>query len=175
MLECRFFDFWIQKKTPNGPGFLSFEPYIKPSARHVPLSSWSYHPEAVHRSWPVAEMVRMTRRSSTGNAGIRWREIKLLKFRRFFLKRCILSACAGWRARSGSVCAKQHLMQGRATEQPKIVRLILPFRRELRGLPSELRNLTKSWIDSLVIDTALRPVIQVSWSRAGCCLSNLFL
>lgn len=48
-------------KTQNGR--LLYRPFVKETARHIPLHSSSDHPTSVHHSWPVAEVARMWRRS----------------------------------------------------------------------------------------------------------------
>ena len=40
-------------------GRLDWKPFIKPTARHVPLSQSSCHASCIHRSRPVAEMSKM--------------------------------------------------------------------------------------------------------------------
>ncbi len=63
-----------------GGGFLSYRPYIKPTARHVPLSHHSLHSWSVHRSWPVSEIRRMHSLSMTS---CQLEVFKVLKISRF--------------------------------------------------------------------------------------------
>lgn len=96
MRWCTFLDFEIFKSDPNGPGILKFKPYVKPTARHIPLASDSYHPWGVHKSWPVAEMLGMSRRSSDVHLARAWQQAKIRKFLHFFIDARVVQVCKDW-------------------------------------------------------------------------------
>ena len=126
-----FLDFFVFKSNPAGLGRLRHRVFIKKTARHVPLASSSYHPRAVHRSWPVAEVQRMARRCDDLCTGRLFQKQKLDRFAWFLLDPEILELCKAWRAKQGSRSAQLALNSGRAQPSRKTCKLILPFRRVL--------------------------------------------
>ena len=78
-------------------GRLDFCPYIKPSARHVPLSCFSAHAPSVHRGWPMGEIRRMHKLSGLRSVFEMYRNIKINRFRRFMLKPAVIQSCVLWR------------------------------------------------------------------------------
>ncbi len=81
MLDCRVF---------KGLGVVScgrddYSPYIKPTARHVPLDQSSAHTQCVHRSWPIGEIARMYSRSSRPAIFEYLRRVKIRRFEQFFI------------------------------------------------------------------------------------------
>ena len=77
---------------------LCFRPFVKPTARHIPLASHSEHPWRVHASWPIAEMARMRSRSMLTADFVRFSRLKLARFAETFLDRGIIQACKRWRS-----------------------------------------------------------------------------
>jgi hypothetical protein len=163
---------FFYKSNPSGPGLLKFRPYIKETARHVPLSSDSYHPWAVHKGWPVAEMLRMDRRASERETGRIYQELKLQRFSRYMLDPTVLQACHEWRRKCKSLVAGAVLCKASQCNS-RICRIVLPFRKELSLLPSLLRAIAKRMAPYVVGETGLDILIQVSWARAGKPLATL--
>lgn len=48
-----FLDITVFKQSTVGVSKLMFKPFVKPTARHIPLAGDSMHPRATHRSWPM--------------------------------------------------------------------------------------------------------------------------
>ena len=62
---------------------LSFKPFIKPSAQHIPLGSDSEQPRHVHTSWPISEISRMHRLSQHPQGFKEFKQRKLARFLEF--------------------------------------------------------------------------------------------
>lgn len=121
---------------------LAWRPFVKPSALHVPLSSTSMLANSIHKSWPVAEISRMYRRSLSKEHFEAARARMIAGFRGFFLSGAI-RRCEQWQAPCRSSIATE---PARGAAPPsKIVRLILPFSPRLRGLPTKLLRLHEQW------------------------------
>ena len=76
----------------SGSG-LSHKPYIKPSARHIPLSPDSSHHPAIHSAWPIAEINRMRARSVKLSDFHHFRYIKVQRFGECFISPAVLEKC----------------------------------------------------------------------------------
>ena len=71
---------WIVRFKPEDVDVtrrLSWRPYIKPTANHVPLRASSNHSKGIHAAWPVTEVARMHRLSCTAQDFHVYRDIKL--------------------------------------------------------------------------------------------------
>jgi hypothetical protein len=171
-----FLDLFVFKSVPEGDGLLRHRVHVKPTARHIPLSSSSYHPKGVHKSWPIAEMQRMARRCDVLSTSRFFQEQKLARFRWFLLDPAVLETCRVWRARQGSAVARSVVRgEGGILDRRRVVRLILPYRRELSSFPFEVAAIWNRYSSLFVDETGLSLDIRVSWSRAGRPLSNLLL
>ena len=69
-------DIEIYKSQRGANWILRHKPYVKPTARHIPLGSDSYHPRSVHQSWPRAEMLRLHKRASLPQQSLLFRLAK---------------------------------------------------------------------------------------------------
>ena len=79
---------------PSSPDCrIAWRPYVKPTSRHLPLHHHSFHHSSVHKSWALAEMLRMFRRSSRLFEFERARELKLQRWAYFFMHKSLLDAC----------------------------------------------------------------------------------
>ncbi len=168
-----FLDLMIFKSAPEGEGFLSWRPFVKPTARHIPLSSESYHPASVHKSWPQAEMLRMTRRSADAATAASWRQAKLDRFKHFMLRPRVLQECAVWRARTEACSAKEWMTVQSVFDRRCLIRLVLPYRHELVALPAELKAIVRLYRERFLFETGLDLELCVCWSKAGAALGNL--
>jgi hypothetical protein len=138
MLDLRVY------KTAGSDGItrLRWKPYIKPTARHVPLTSDSCHPRSCHRAWPVAEIGRMHVRSCRATDFGVFRDLKIGRFARFFLSGDVLADCESWKPR---VQMQRSLESG---TKCRVIRLVLPFSERWRGISNELRTLKSKWAAS---------------------------
>ena len=80
----------------RAPGLLGYRPLVNKTARHVPLSSCSYHPPAVHRAWPIAEMRRLHRCALFWTDSVAFRRRKVARFAECFLNPLVLARCRSW-------------------------------------------------------------------------------
>ena len=120
---------------------LSYKPYIKPTARHVPLSETSEHPMHVHRSWPLSEIQRMFDLSERAVDFEEFRQKKLTRFEEFGMPACILNKCKEWRPASICESAMQNRDCVNIRNSGMIVRAIMPYHRSLAAcLPSALKR-----------------------------------
>lgn len=156
MLDVRFY------KGPRfqTTGCLDYSPYIKESARHVPLSGLSCHPPSVHDSWPRAEIARMHRlayHKSSFEFFIAW---KIKRFRSFFMHERRIRSCLDWKptrrtsGKTGAGC---------------MVRAFLPWHPALVGISSKLKKLAEAWNEELLFCSSgsFSPSLQVAYSLAG--------
>jgi hypothetical protein len=173
LIAANFLDFSV-RKPKAGSGVVSFQPYVKSTARHIPLGSDSYHSWSTHRSWPLAECQRMFRRSSSQAIGRAWQESKVNHFRRFMLDPEVVLKCSRWRPTPKSEIGQKFLLD-RARECAKTIWLILPFRKELRKLQSSLSRLTLEWADHLKGESKVHLIPRVCWSSGGTCLKSLLV
>ena len=140
-----FLDFEIYKSPPNGEGVIKFKPYVKKTARHLPLSSSSYHPANILRAWPLAEMSRMSRRSSDREAARVWQKAKIWKLQHHFFDSRVVALCKEWQPAVPSVVARGFLANIHTAPRELLVRLVLPLRREWSGIASKLKALSKQY------------------------------
>ena len=155
-------------KTPNGR--LEFSPYVKKSARHLPLGGDSYHPPGVHSSWPVSECRRMLRRSSSAKDGLEWAMFKIGRFRHYGVQEHVLRKCHEELNSVPSSVARNFLesLVGPSEGFPeKIVRLVLPYHHKLLRLPVELREFTQAWQDVFTSMLGIKLLIRGTWSQGG--------
>ncbi len=151
----------------KGPRFkcsqhLDFAPYIKPTARHVPLHTSSAHAPAIHEGWPVGEVSRMRRHSYHGFTFEFHRRLKVRRFARFFLSPKVIRTCKVWRPPLGGYTRS-------AGPVGRILRVVLPWHPALKGLCTRLNLLLQEWGD-LREDweaTSFLPRAQVAYSMAA--------
>ena len=167
-----FLDLFVFKSNPDGSSLIRWRPFAKPSARRIPLSNDSYHAESVHRSWPVAEMMRMSRRSCDEKTARHWQLLKLNRFQEFLLRPSVLDLCRRWRARLSSQVALSFVAAAAPKESVKVTRIVVPFRRELVRLPAKLKALWALWRPHFVFETNVVLDTRVSWAGAGRPLFN---
>ena len=152
---------------------LGFSPFIKPSARHIPLGPSSAHPAACMRAWPRAELLRMRSRSSCVEAARAAQERKIRRFELFFLDRFIprdISAEAP--CRSPCAMAFTRLISSSREHDPRTIRLVLPWSGRLCGFSRAWCAFNKRW-GPILAQVGLHINVQVAWSRASRALASL--
>ena len=113
----------------------------------------------------------MFSRSSTGSVGRQWAKVKLDRFRAFFLDPGVIRACQVYRRCRPSEVA----LTTRASDVVrKVVRVVLPFRRELADLPRQVHELGNLWRPFLKAETGVDVEFAVAWSSAGRNLRSFF-
>ena len=107
-------------------GKFSWRPFIKPTARHIPLSSESAHPEFVHESWPLAEINRMHFLLQSQSDFVTYKELKIQRFQQFAMPPHIIDKCREFQPMPCSQVARKHVLVP-ANKPKHIIRVILPF------------------------------------------------
>ena len=127
---------------------LDHRAFVKPTARHIPLSSLSAHPPAVHRGWPVAEMSRLHRLCSSPFNSVLSRERCINRFRRFFLDPAVISRCSEW---------SPTILRAPKPNRVMTFRLVVRWHPCLAGLESRLNDVCRLW----------EPYVARVWGRHG--------
>ena len=156
----------------RGSSRLHWQPYIKPTARHVPLSDLSVHNSTIHKSWPVSEIRRMHKLSELESTFKEFKRAKIERFQKFFMRSDIIDSCENWNPPVPciSFCRSEQLTRGRDSN---IARIILPFHPSL----AKGANASRAFLN-LDIRKLLGPIwnkasdlsIQIAWSN---CYKNL--
>ena len=121
----------------------------------------------------MAEIQRMARRCDESSSRRIFQQAKLDRFKWFLLDPSVLEACKAWKARTGSLGAQRARKSADPEFLPKTCKLVLPFRKELCSLPSELQLLWKQWHASFTGETGLHLDLRVSWSKGGSPLASI--
>ncbi len=156
-------DLLVFKHTNNSRTSLRWKPYVKPTARHIPLSSSSCHTRRCHSSWPSAEIKRMYSRSVEHRHFLEAKALKLERFRSLFLDESIVAAAEAWTPRIVPSCIPV-LEPEREHERP--IRLVLPYSSKLVGLSAAIRRHYVEWQESFRL-RQFPFVVQLSWARGG--------
>jgi hypothetical protein len=129
-------------------GILSHRPFVKSTARHIPLGGNSGHSSSTHKGWPIGEISRMYRLSS--GIGYFWtaRNRLLAKFASCFMQPETLDRVTRWRP------------SGPRKPRPdcSILRLVVPWYPGLRNLGRALKRLCEQW----------QPVLACAWPKLAC-------
>ena len=151
---------------------IGYQPYVKETARHVPLHPSSCHGTlAIHNSWPSAEIRRLWKRSSTVGAFNRARANKMAWWKKFMLDHRLLNKLSRW---VPPLLLGMKLPSAKKTqdeEQP--IRLVLPFSPGWRTLQSRLASLASQAGPHVQPASGFAPVLQISWKLAGRPLAQL--
>ena len=136
--------------------------YRKDSARHLPLSTESFHPQAVHWSWPVAEIGRAWKNSQSWKHFIKARNMMTDRWQECYMPAAIVARCKEWRPNLRMPVQCDLLRHNSLNHKlvPKIVRLILPFHPCLHGLQSVLQKLACDFQGVLPFAIAVRIVYR---------------
>ncbi len=177
LLVTTFLDFRVCGSCLVNMGRCSTHLHVKETARHVPLSSDSCHPWAVHKSRPVAEARRMARRSSCASVAREWIEGKIARFRHYLIDERVLRACVRIQAALLSRMACMCLSGKLAEESGSRCRLrpVLPNRLVLRDLPGAIYGLVEARNPHCLEALGTWYDVQLCWSRAGKAMVNFVL
>ena len=140
MREVPMLDISIFKDCKDGVWSLSWKPYCKPTARHVPLHESSAHPVSIHSAWPVNEIQRAYKNSCRWSDFLSEKQRLISRFQKFFLHPRVIAACSAWTPRLASPW--QNVVSVLPPDQLRISRLILPYHPLLRGLRCIIRDVT---------------------------------
>ena len=179
MVWVPFLDLEVFKPAGTGERLVGYHPHIKETARHIPLGSWSHHPESVHMSWPVAEMARMHARSSELHFSKLYRGIKIDRFASFFMRSDVLQKCRSWKAPLPSNGAEVALRSSTldkcldAAKQHRVIHVVLPFRAGIQCVVQSLKRLLKNW-EALLASEGMLIMFRLSLKRGGRPLHSYF-
>jgi len=137
-------DTWIYRPETYD-GSLAWKPYIKPTARHVPLGSDSNHHMGIHRSWPITELQRMHKLSCDPRTSRGYRQEKLARFKHHFMPPSIIQLCESWDPHAGTLQPS-----GCRQDMVRTIRVIVPFHPVLAsGLQQELTTVHRHFDSTL--------------------------
>ena len=128
----------------------------KVTSQRVFLHHASFHAPSVHRSWPIAEMERVGRRSSSYRFFLKDRAEHVRLFRDSFLHPDICSVCA--------VFAPHKHQHQKVVKQGRTTRLVLPYHPALTGLGGVLAREFDRW-SGILLHFDLGNV-TIAWSNA---------
>jgi len=151
-------DLMTIKRERNGYYFLDWEPFVKPTARHIPLSPTSLHPKGVHNSWPISEVRRMHNRCRDIKHFPEHRDYMIDRFSWFFLDPQTIKRCSEWNPKFPRYVVEPEPVYSKSRD----IKLIVPFHPALKGLCSFLNRALEPhflWVKrSVGIDFRLRVV-----------------
>jgi hypothetical protein len=140
----------------SSTGLLRYRPFIKPTARHIPLSHTSIHSWSVHRSWPISEVARMFELSMTKEHFELFRNRKVARFREFNMLGSIVERCMSW--------TKPEARTARISPVV-LLRVVVPFHPGLRHFGHDLRQVVRDW----------SPLMARVWQYKGDCTDGRFM
>ena len=173
LVATPFLDFWIRK---DSSGCLEFFPFVKDTARHLPLTSDSIHPWPVHRSWPLAECRRLAKRGSAVETAKAWIEAKIARRRYLLMSEVVCQRCEKQLRECIKSEVAESFTRGSVIVEPSgilRVRSVLPFRPEVRGLPRAIHGFLAARSGHLADTLGIRLDVQISWCRASAPLAQL--
>jgi hypothetical protein len=138
LVAAPMLDIWFYKGSDFArTGVLRHTAFVKPTARHIPLSSRSLHPWSVHQGWPITEVQRLHGLNSdlTGSRICRSRFIDKLK--RFYIDESIITRASEWKPKLNS--------EPKVKEKSVALRIVVGFHPCLRGLNAKLNAVVNEW------------------------------
>ena len=101
-----------------------WKPFVKPTARHIPLSHHSHHAPFVHKSWPVGGIRRMYKNSLHHSDSVEFKARKIARFDQFFMTDQCLQACYDWAPIPQIANSRVSSVHNGATQ---VLRIVLPY------------------------------------------------
>ena len=111
-------DIFISHSLNGRSAVPAWRPYRKPTAVGVPLHHSSAHPPTVHKSWPISEVSRVYKLSSTAEQFLLAKKELLSRWRAFYMRPEILASADAWKP-------SRAIRRDGATN--KVIRLVLDF------------------------------------------------
>ena len=139
---------------------LSYRPFIKSTARHLPLSYTSNHPSFQHMCWPRAEISRMFERSACMTDFEKFAQLKVGRFRECLMESSILRACESWTPPTPR----------RVLAQAPTRKLFLPVpfcSETARLFKARIREWNQRWIPIIYAAYGIRFELVIAWCRGG--------
>ena len=122
---------------------MDWRPYIEPTTRHIPLRHHNSHAPSVHRSWPIAEIVRMRSLSLHDSDFEYFKSLEIQRFRQFNLSPQVVEMCAAWVPPIHSTIASKFSI---ARSRPRVFRVVLPYHVHIGvDIQSVCREVETAW------------------------------
>ena len=136
-------------------GMLDFGPYRKPTSIWRPLSSTSHHPQAIHKTWPIQQVIRYASRSTNHHSLMEFLAGFLEEFEEHCPEHVALSSLQAF-------CKSPYSHRSRRARPERSSWLVMPFHAEMAkcGLSGSLRKVSNEQIG-------------ISWSLGGTHLGQL--
>lgn len=163
-ISVQMLDMTIRKVRSGPECFLRWRPFIKTTARHLPLHHDSLHHPSVHLSWPLAEMSRLHRLSSSSWEFESARCKKLDKWTHFFMHPQVLQSCRDWTP--APLCTKPAPILD-PFMNTRTVRFILPYHPGIRDLVGPVKSLFEVWSSRARSLHSFGINVALSWRSAG--------
>ena len=160
-------DIEIYKSQRGANWILRHKPYVKPTARHIPLGSDSYHPRSVHQSWPRAEMLRLHKRASLPQQSLLFRLAKITRFAYFGLDEQALDKCLDWSPGIKGICIPAHLQTGSLVAKQREMYIAIPYHEAFFGVQTAINKVVDKWRQHLIESTGISYSVKIAWSRAS--------
>ena len=106
LVGVQMLDLFVYKTKCTPKCRVEYMPFIKPTARHIPLGPHSMHPDSVHKCWPVGEVIRMSRLSKHRCSFEHFKQLKINRFKHFGLDSEVVKNCLEWSPTFPSAIAK---------------------------------------------------------------------
>ena len=117
-----FLDVFVSKTSEISRGHLAWKPFFKPTSQHLPLACDSGHAPPIHSSWPKAEILRMSKRSSSEIAFLRAKDHLCGRWQSGFLDPSIID-----NAKSITFSALRGLKPKARMQSSRVLWLVLPY------------------------------------------------
>jgi hypothetical protein len=156
--SCDFLDVTLYKPDHfMQSGIIAFRPFVEPTAQKVPLASTSLHDPSIHTAWPLAEVKRMHKRSSTYKNFCTARRALARKFAYIFMSPGLV--------RSIERCCPHTSTAPKSNQDSDNVWVPIPYRPQVYDrLKATLHKTIDAWV-SKGFHMRIRP--QLCWQRAG--------
>ena len=160
--STNFLDFNIRWDPQNG---ISYWPYRKATSQHRPLSAASGHTPATHQTWPVGELKRLARRSSSSVFFEKAKEGFIQKMQYFFAHESVISRLQS---------TNPFTFRPQRLPKEREVWLVLPYHPVIcmSGFGKSLGILTERW--KHVLAELRQPTVRLGWkNHAQCILAHI--
>ena len=151
----------------DGSYSLEHRPFVKPTARHVPLSVSSDHNPSVHKSWPPAEIARMYMLSKHKEDFEFFKMLKISRFVEFSMSKAVLDKCKAWVPRVPSTIARTLSRSSSNSNGNSPLRVVIPYTKHLGDSVKNLAMEIQGTWNILLRGILSKIDLEVSFKNAG--------
>ena len=159
-----FLDVVVYKEVRGSTTKVGWRLFFKPTSQHLPLASDSGHAPTIHRSWPKAEICRLSRRSTSESAFVSAREKLCSKWQASFLNSEIVSV-----AHSINFSAARGRKPVTRAGPVRSIWLVIPY------VPCYFSNvlferidfLNKRWHENMSAIVGSSCVLRIAWKNSS--------